>query len=359
MATTSGPSQKSHFIAILCGGTGPRLWPLSRVSKPKQFLTILSQNSLLEETINRSLKIVPGHNIYIVTNKKYTKTVSKILPKQIPAGNIISEPQKRNTLMAILYTSLLIEKKHPNPVITFLPSDHFIRRQTQFRKQVKLSYRLAKKSKSYVIFGVKPQFDNPSYGHIQVGKKTDGFYPVTKFIEKPDLKTIQKLSKGQKIYWNSGIYTIPVKLLLEEVQIYQPQYSLNILSKSPVIAYKKCPNLSIDIGISQHTKKLLMLESNFTWSDIGEWKTIFNLSKKDPQSISTLNPETQYVQHDSQNCLVSAAPDKLIGLVGVDNLAVIDTPDGLLICRLDQSLHVRDLIGKMVRRLKIKKYFLD
>ena len=359
MAPTPKKIPRSHFIAILCGGTGPRLWPLSRVSRPKQFLNILGQQSLLQNTIDRSLKIVPGENIFIVTNKKYFKTITNFLPKDIPATNIISEPQKKNTLMAILYASILIEKKAPNPIITFLPSDHYIKKQIEFRKQIKLSYRLAKINNSYVIFGVKPQFDNPSYGHIQIGKKIGGFYPVTRFIEKPDIKTIQKLNKSQKIYWNSGIYTIPIKLLLEEVQVYQPQYSLNILSKSPVIAYKKCPNLSIDIGISQHTKKLLMLESNFTWSDIGEWKTIYNLSKKDPASLSVLSPDTQYLQVNSHNCLVSSSSDKLVGLVGVDNLAIIDTKDGLLICRLDQSLYVRDLIGKMVRRPKLKKYFLD
>lgn len=348
----------NHFIAILCGGTGPRLWPLSRASNPKQFLNILAPQSLLNQTVKRALNIVKADHIYIVTNQKYKRLVKQNLDPKIPTKNIITEPLKKNTLMAILYTSVIIDKIHPNATITFLPSDHYIKGPKQFTKDIKTAAKLSSLSKAMVIFGIKPTSVNPSYGYVQVKKSRQNYYKVSKFIEKPDIQKIKKISRSKFTFWNSGIYTIPTDTLFNLVQTYQPQYSLNLINKNPKTAYQKCPRLSIDVGISQHSNNILLLPVNFAWSDIGEWKSIHQLLKKDKNQNSKLDQDTTFISYNSQNCLVKSHQAKLVGLVGVKDIAVIDTPDGLLVCKLQDTFHVRDLITKMVKSKKTINYFL-
>ncbi len=197
-------------------------------------------------------------------------------------------------------------------------------------------------------------------------KKTEDYYSASAFIEKPDAKKAQKLiDKGA--YWNSGIYTFSVSTLFAEFEKLQPEYhqirleleqNLEFPKKIEQI-YKKAPGLAIDKAISEKTSHLSMVPATFDWNDIGEWETIFASLKKRKDNIAIIDSKTQFLNVNSQNCLVSGLDKKLIGLVGVNNLAVIDTPDGLLICNLDSSYHVRDLVSLMVKRNKYKKYFLD
>jgi len=347
----------NHFIAILCGGSGPRLWPLSRASNPKQFINILGQQSLLTQTVNRALKIVGPDQIFIVTNQKYLQKIKLHLHQLIPDKNIISEPLKKNTLMAMLYTSVRIDKIHPNPIITFLPSDHYIKSNKPFIADIKSAAKLATASKSIVIFGITPTSVNPSYGYVQTSKTKNNHKKVTKFIEKPNIPTIKSLIRSKSVYWNSGIYTIPASTLFTQVSKYQPQYSINLINKNLQRAYQKCPRLSIDVGISQHADNILLIPAGFTWSDIGEWKSIHQLLKKDKNQNSKFDKFTKFISINSQNCLIKSSQSKIVGLVGVKDLAIIDTPDGLLVCRLDDAFYVRDLIGEMVKSKKTIDYF--
>ena len=348
----------NHFIAILCGGSGPRLWPLSRASNPKQFLSIFGQQSVLTQTVNRALKIVKPSHIFIVTNQKYLPKIKTHLHHLIPDKNIIAEPLKKNTLMAMLYTSLIIDKIQPNPTITFLPSDHYIKSDKPFITDIKSAAKLAVTFKSIVIFGITPTSANPSYGYVQTVKTKNDHQKVTKFVEKPTIPIIKKLIKSKSVYWNSGIYTLPANTLFEQVGKYQPQYSINLINKNPKRAYQKCPRLSIDVGISQHADNILLIPANFIWSDIGEWKSIHQLLKKDKNQNSKFDKLTNFIAVNSQNCLIKTSQSKIVGLVGVKDLAIIDTPDSLLVCRLDDAFHVRDLIGQMVKSKKTIDYFL-
>ncbi|MBU1088969.1 hypothetical protein KKA02_03780 [Patescibacteria group bacterium] len=349
-----------HYITILCGGTGPRLWPLSRASHPKQFLKLFGKTSLLRQTIKRSQKIVPSKNIFITTNKKYLSLIKKELPKNIPAKNILAEPQKKNTLMAMLFSSFKIKQLDPNAVITFFPSDHFIDKIDKFVKNIKECAQIAIDSNSIVIIGIKPTRPDPSYGYVITKKFFSGkVKPVNSFIEKPDPIKAQKLIKKKNTYWNSGIYTFTPKTLFEEIEKYQPQYSFNLIKVDVDKAYKQCPKLSIDVGISQLSKKLKLIPADFAWSDIGEWETIFNQSAKDKENNAKLDKDTTFVTIDSQGCLLKSDKNKLIGLVGIKDIAVIDTKDALLICDLKKALNVRDLVGKIVSTKKTINYFLD
>jgi len=360
MATASKKLQHhNHYISILCGGSGPRLWPLSRASHPKQFLKLFGKTSLLQQTLQRAQKIVPNKNIFITTNKKYLSLIKKELPKSIPAKNIVAEPKKKNTLMAMLYTASIINKINPSAVLTFFPADHFINKLDKFIKNIKKCAQIAINSNSIVIIGIKPTRPDPSYGYAITKKYFSAkIKPVVKFIEKPSRVKAQKLIKKKNTYWNSGIYTFTPKTLFEETEKYQSQYSINLINTYINKAYEQCPKLPIDTGISQKSKKIKLIPATFLWSDIGEWETIFNQLNKDDNNNAILDKNTIYASIDSKNCLLSSKPKKLIGLVNVENMAIIDTNDALLVCNLKNAFDLRNLIGQIVTDKRKAPFFL-
>lgn len=355
-------SNNSHYALILCGGTGPRLWPLSRVDRPKQFLNLFSENSLLKETFLRAKRIIPSENIFVITNQKYKNLIKKNLGSLVEDNNIICEPQKKNTAMAILYAASVISKKDPNATITSFPSDHFISQLTKFDSDIKKSFDLAQ-LKQIITFGIKPNSPSPSFGYI----KTNKDHKVLEFIEKPKVALAQKLIQDKNIYWNSGIYTFRIDTLLSEFNLhakaYIPLYNKLLEnghhSKIVQKIYSLSPSLAIDTAISEKSKNMFTIPATFNWNDIGEWKSIYQELPKDSNHNATLEKNIKYLEVNSKNCLISSDSQKLIGLVDVNNLAIIDTPDALLICNInsDGSYKVKDLVTKIVQNLKFKHFF--
>ena len=354
-----------HYIFILCGGTGPRLWPLSRKNNPKQFLPLLDKKSILEQTIKRSQRTVDTQNIYIVSGKNYFAKIIKIAKDFNLTKNIIIEPEKKNTALAILYATVKIKQIDPSAIISTLPSDHYIKNVARFKQTLTKAKRIAQSTNTIVTIGIKPTKADSSYGYIYPDKKIDDYYHVAKFIEKPDPEKAQDLI-DKNSYWNSGIYTFSVSTILSEFEKLQPEYfsifknlenNLNYPKKIEQI-YRESPDLAIDKAISEKSSKMTMIPATFDWSDIGEWETIFLKSIKKKDNLAIINPKTQFLSTNSQNCLISGPDKKLIGLVGLNNLAIIDTPDALLVCNLDSSFNVRDLVSLMVKNKKYKTYFL-
>ena len=352
----------SHYIVILCGGTGPRLWPLSRVDRPKQFLNLFSENSLIKETFLRAKRIVPTQNIYLVTNIKYQSQIKENLKGLALPKNILAEPQKKNTAMALLYAAAIISQKDKNATITSFPSDHFISQLIKFDKDIKKSFLLAK-NKAIITFGIRPNSPSPSFGYIMVNAKNS----VIQFIEKPSSVEAQKLIKKNNCFWNSGIYTFKIDTLLEEFNLhakdYLPLYNklIDNLDHPRVIQkiYSLAPSLAIDVAISEKSKKLVLIPASFNWNDIGEWKSIYKELPKSGNNFAMLPKNLKFVEVNSKNCLLVSNTQKMIGLVDVNNLAVVDTPDALLICNIasDGSFHVRDLVTKIVNNMSLKHFF--
>jgi len=352
----------NHYIAILCGGTGPRLWPLSHADFPKQFLKLFGKKTILEQTLDRVKKVVPAKNIFIVSNQKYQSEIEKFIGKKIPSKNIIFEPSKKNTAMAITLLMSHIYQTDPDAIITTTPSDHYIQKNLKFKKNINFAYELAKKHQAIATIGIKPTNPNPSYGYILAQQKSNRFSSVSFFIEKPDVDTAEKLIK-KNCYWNSDIHTFKISTMLSELKTIQPEYYeiFEELIKKPKeidSLYKKSPNLNINQAISEKSKNMLIVPAEFSWSDIGEWKSIYTNSPKLDHGHALVDSDTQVVDYNSKNCLITSSKDKLIGLIGVNNIAVIDTPDSLLICNLDQSAHVRDLVTTIVNKKKYKHFFL-
>ena len=359
-------SSIKHYIFILCGGTGPRLWPLSRKSRPKQFLELFDNQSLLEHTIKRAQRITDTKNIYIVSGNNYLKEILNIAKEFDLTKNLIIEPEKKNTALAILYATIKIKQINPNAIISTFPSDHYITNIARLKQTLNKVETIANLTDTIVTIGIKPNKPDPSYGYICPSQKIEDYYTVSKFIEKPNPQKAQKLI-DKNAFWNSGIYTFSVKTLLSEFEKLQPEYfkiakdlekNLDYPQKIAQI-YKQSPDLAIDKAISEKTSKMTVVPATFDWNDIGEWQTIFETLPKKKDNNAVLFSKTQFLSNNSQGCLVSGQDKKLIGLVGVNNLAIIDTPDALLVCNLDSSLNVRDLVSLMVKSKKYKKYFLN
>lgn len=348
MATTS-----NHYVLILCGGTGPRLWPLSRASNPKQFLSIFNKKSLLQETFSRYQKIVPTSHIFVVSNKRYKGLILKQL-KDLPKKNLITEPQKKNTAMAIVYGTSIISHLNPQAIITTAPADHLITNDKKFISDMAKVVKLASLEKKIVTIGIKPSYPNPGFGYI---------LPNLKFIEKPSVSDARIYIKRGAL-WNSGIYTFSIETLLQQLQQHQSTYyhhylQLTTTPKSVNTIFQQSDNLAFDVAISEKTNSLACIPASFVWSDIGEWKSIWQQLKQNTHNIATIGDQTQFSEIRSKDCLLRSQPKKLIGLVGVSNLAIIDTPDALLVCNLDDSFSVRDLISQIVSNTKLKSYFLN
>jgi mannose-1-phosphate guanylyltransferase/mannose-6-phosphate isomerase len=357
---------KNHLLVILCGGTGPRLWPLSRANFPKQFLKIFSKDSILKETVLRAQKIVNPNKVYLVSNQKYLSLIKKDLGNLVAIDHIFLEPEKKNTTTAIIFSLSKLWLKYPDATVSFLPSDHHIPTLSKFSSDLKKCQFFASDSDCLIAIGIKATSPNPSYGYLIPQKKIDSFYQVSQFIEKPKTaKALKLIIEGAK--WNSGIYTAKIITFINEIKTHQPGFyrlfkklisdpnnSANIKK-----VYRFASPISFDQAVSEKTKKLLFLPASFAWNDIGEWKSIYSELPKFNKNMCLLQKNTEMLEIDSENCLISGQKNKLIGLVGIKNLAVIDTPDALLICNIayNDSFHVRNLVAKMTSSSRFIKYF--
>jgi len=354
----------NHYILIMCGGSGPRLWPLSRTTRPKQFLQLFGNNSLIKETYNRFKKFVPVKNIFFVSHQKYLEELKQEFGKSVPSQNYISEPEKKNTAMAILYGATVIQKIDPKAVISAVPSDHFIKSSSNFQKDLHKAAKIASTTDNIVAIGIHPTYPNPGFGYILPNSGKGGYQSANRFVEKPSVIDAEILIRKDAL-WNSGIYTFRPEIIINELGLHQPDFRPIIdtlkLSSSVVTAhkvYKVAPIIAIDKAVSEKTKNLVIFKASFDWSDVGEWHAIWQHLQPQTDGLSILNNQGNLVAVNSKNCLVYGDNKKLTGLVGLNNLAIIDTPDSLLVCNLNDSFSVRELVKKIVNDPKLKKYFL-
>lgn len=357
----------NHFIVILSGGSGHRLWPISRFHNPKQFLKLFKNKNLLEQTLTRARKICPSKNIFIISNLEYQQQTLKLIGNKIPLSNFIFEPIKKNTAMAIIFAINHIKKIDPEATITTMPSDHYIKQNLKFKKTINNSVKIANEYHQIVTIGIKPSFANPSFGYILPQQKNQPFSKVSLFIEKPSQEIAQNLIKKGAL-WNSSIHTFTIPDILSEFEQIQPEYieflnaleSTNTNQKTTNLVYKKSPSFSLDKLLAEKSQHLLVISGNFGWNNMSEWNSVYRQLNKDQSGIATLQPDTQFIQIDSKNCLVSTTKNKIIGLIDVNNLAIIDTPDGLLVCNLaaDNSFKVKEIVSHLTKNKKLKKYFI-
>ena len=344
-------------IIVLAGGSGSRLFPLSREEYPKQFLNLFNSHSLFQQTILRAKLVVKKEdNILILSNKKYSPLIKQHLIPLNLNPPIIFEPAKRNTASAIaLATKYLIdEQKASEDTVMFIsPSDHMIFGKNRFITALTRAEALAKKG--YIVtFGIIPSKPHTGYGYIEAGQSISDFaYKVNSFKEKPPLKLAQEYIKSGNYFWNSGMFAFTIKTILQEFKNYAPDiYSL--LSKYTYQElyenFEKMPDISIDYAVMEYTKKAAVIPTNIVWSDIGSLESIYDNLEKDAHDNAC---KGQIVTIDTKHSLLLNESKKLLlTTVGVDSLIAIVTDDVITLVKQGEGQGVRKLVDRLKKSTK-------
>ncbi|MBE7705705.1 MAG: mannose-1-phosphate guanylyltransferase/mannose-6-phosphate isomerase [Cyanobacteria bacterium SIG30] len=333
---------------ILAGGSGSRLWPLSRELYPKQLLKLNEEKSLLENTYLRLNEIMPFENIISITNTKHAVSVKTQLAKWYQQAIILSEPTAKNTAPAIAVSVKYIIDKFEDDVILVVPSDHLIKDSKAFKKTVEEGEKLAKKG-YLVTFGIKPESAHTGYGYIKTSKMKEGL-KADEFKEKPDEKTAQKYYKSGDYYWNSGIFMFKASVFLNELKkcakdIYGNLQEFNFGGQD-VIDYNlfdKMPSISVDYAVMEKSKNIALVPLKSDWNDLGCWEAIYDTNDKDKEKNVKIG---HVVTEKCKNSLFFSST-RLVAGVGLDDVIIIETADAVLACKKDMAQDVKKVFDKL------------
>ncbi len=331
------------YVAILAGGSGTRLWPLSRKYYPKQFLRLINDHSLFQNTLLRAAGLVDEDRIYVVGSEAHRDLILGHISEidlSVPLRNVLLERVGKNTLPAICWATLEIMKRDNDASILVLPSDHLLEGE-EFKKAIEKGLDAAKSK--IVIFGVRPTEAHTGYGYIKPGKKHGGWFEVEKFVEKPDYeKAIRYVQEGY--LWNSGMFLFRGNVLIEECEKYQPPI-LKLLKDDVKKGYEEIKAISMDYGIMEKTDRAAVVPLRIRWSDIGSFNTLYKVLKKDSDGNVIIGDS---VVLDSKGNLIYST--RLIAAVDLEDMVLIDSDDALLVAPKSSSEKVR----KIVRELESK-----
>jgi len=338
---------KDYYAIIMAGGIGSRFWPISRTSYPKQFIDILGTGkTLIQNTYERFLKVCPKENIYIVTNDNYFDLVRTQLP-DMADQQILTEPVMRNTAPCIAYGCFKIESINPNASIVVAPSDHLILDEGAFITAIEKSLKIASKNQCLITLGIKPSRPDTGYGYIQYTDQIldEDFHKVKTFTEKPTLDIAKTFIQSGDFLWNAGIFIWSADAILKAFSRYLPEMNEIFAEARPVYnsdnekthihkTYLQCTNISIDYGIMEKADNVYVLPSEFGWSDLGTWASIYQLAEKDYVG-NVVIPSEKVIMYDSSNCMVNVPGEKLVVLQGLHDYIVVESNNTLLICPRD------------------------
>lgn len=341
---------------IMAGGIGSRFWPRSRQAHPKQFLNVFGDYTLIQNTVARLQGLIPPERCFVVTHERYVDETSDQLPA-IPRENILAEPVARNTAPCIEYAALKLMERDPDATMIVLPADHMVRNVRRFQEVLQTALQKAREPATLVTIGIDPTHPETGYGYVQFEMHTEGesdeprAHPVRTFAEKPDLATAERFLDSGDFLWNSGMFVWRADSILNQIEAHLPQLheafdpvrtAVNTGSEKLAVeeAYGKSPHISIDYGVMERADRVFVVPGSFGWSDVGDWRTVYELSEKDEHGNAI---QGNVIVHDSSRCLIQA-DRRLVVLVGVHDGVVVDTDDALLVCHRESAQQVKNVV---------------
>ncbi len=354
-------------IVIFSGGSGTRMWPISRQKMPKQFQNLVGERSMFQQMMDMVLSGFDKRDIFVLTGKDFIDLVGRQIP-DLPKENIIGEPEMRDTLAAVSFAAAYFDKKFPNETMAAIwGADHIVRERETFIKSLKAAEKLSKSENVIAKVDVHPTFPNVHLGYLEIGEKVkevDGFdvFEFIRHVEKPDRETAERFLEEGNYLWNTGYFVWPLKKIMELFKKHTPetynslaeiQKALGTKSEDKVIEqeYQKIPKVSIDQAIFEKLEKKDQLEipTVLGWADVGAW----NVLKDELADTIEMNVvRGEHIDIGSVDCLIHQTNSgKIIATVGLESMIVVDTPDALLICPKARSQDVK----KIVQELKDKK----
>jgi mannose-1-phosphate guanylyltransferase len=339
----------------MAGGAGTRFWPRSRGRSPKQLLSILSEESLLQETIARIAPLVARDRLLVVTARDQAAAVRAQLAGRRVA--VLSEPAGRNTAAAVALAATVIARRDPGAVMVVLPSDHAIRDLVRFRADVRLALDVAERRGALVTLGSEPTRPETGYGYLCVGARIAGERGrvawVDRFVEKPPRARAEALLRAGNVLWNTGVFAWRVDAILAALRRHLPSVvraldaAVGRGARALAAAYARLPAVSIDTGVLERAERVAVVRARFRWTDVGSWAALEPLWTSPGNGRNAVRGRALPI--DSHGCLVDS-PTRLVALLGVEDLVVVDSPDALLVCRKDRAQDVRLVVDELRRR---------
>lgn len=355
---------KSYAI-VMAGGVGARFWPYGTSRLPKQFLPVADSNdTMLQMTIRRLKDIVPLDQVFVITNKQYIDIVKKQLPK-IPKDNIIGEPVGRNTAPCIGLASIILRQYDEQAKMFVVPADHLIENVDEFAKAVNTGLKFVEEKDAIVTLGIVPSHPETGYGYIQYiedayykaeGSNVD-IFRVKTFAEKPTIDVAKVFLESGDFLWNSGMFIFRAETMLNQMEIYLPDlyHALQRIEKAIHSAkyksvleqvFAEIKGISIDYGVMEKAKNVYVIKADLKWSDLGSWDEVFRIRTKDKNNNSIIGEN--FVKDSHNNLIMS--PKGFVAVIGADDMIIINSKDGLLICKKDRSQEVKDVVDFLKRK---------
>ena len=351
------------YALILAGGSGERFWPLSRRNRPKQLLRLVSERTLLEETVARLEGFVPTEHILILTNIEQEKGVRDLL-EGFPKQNIIAEPAKRDTAAAVALGAGWVAARDHSATMLAFPADHVIADRAAFQETMKTAAAAAEETGALITIGIKPTWACPGFGYIEQGEpvrlRSGGkiaVHRVVRFREKPNVDLAESFLRKGNFRWNAGMFVWSVPTVLSEFNRHAPELADFIsqvrspkdLDKILQERFAKLPRISFDYAIMEKAEHVLVVEASFDWDDVGSWQAVARYFKKDEHGNAAKGALTAL---DSSDNIIFNDGETTIALLGVHNLIVVRTDDAILICHRHQAEKIKNLVGKLPPELQ-------
>ena len=344
-----------NHLVIMAGGVGSRFWPMSTSQRPKQFIDVLGVGkTLLQLTVERFGSLVDPKNVWVVTNRDYLDIVRQQLP-DMPAGNILCEPCRRNTAPCIAYVSWRIKKQDPKANIVVTPSDHVVTNVQEFQRIITSCMNFTAESDAIITLGMKPTRPETGYGYIQADLSASSLrnkqiYRVDSFREKPDLATAEQYIRKNNYFWNAGIFIWNVSTIVNAFRVYQPRINKIFEDMLPILGtpdeqaaidqrFPKCENISVDYAIMEKAEEIFVCPADFGWSDLGTWGSLLTQSQRDLSGNACIGPDIKV--YESRNCIIHTTQEKRVVIQGLDGYIVAENDDTLLICRLSEEQRIK------------------